>query len=264
MSKRHRTALRGALLAWMACAALSLDAAPLRAQEQPGAAKTNETGEAPADSGSKDERNAQQRQVQEAAELAGRQRTDEALAKVDEALAGYQATFANEKRRINSIRQPAEALLYMAQAANDGVNAIAVEFEYGFAWYLRGYLLVELGRLDEALVMLRKAVELSPMNAQYQSELGNLHQMRKDWSAALAAYESARDASGFSPEDSKRHDEGRALRGQGFVLIEMGRLDDAEAALRQALALDPQDRGAANELEYIRQMREKAGSAKAE
>ena len=204
-------------------------------------------------------RSQQQELVLQAAELSNQGHIQEAMAKVEEALAAYRVHFADEKRKIYSIREPAEALLYMAQAANADNGAIAVEFEYGFAWFLHGYLLVEQGRLDEAQVSLSKAIELSPMNSQYQSELGNLYQARKDWPAALAAYQAAQGASELSPEDGKSHDEGRALRGQGFVLIEMGHLDEAEKALKSALELDPADRRAKEELEYVSQLRSKFG-----
>lgn len=240
----------------LVCLLHVLVAIPLYAQDRPAA----QPADAASAANGKDE-DPQQQLVYQAAELANQQQTAEALAKVEQALEGYQARFADEKRSIYSARDPKESLLYMAQAANAKTSAVAVGFEYGFAWYLRGYLLVELKRYDEALAALRKAAELSPMNAQYQSELGNLYQERRDWPAALAAYRSARGASEFSPEETKRQDEGRALRGQGFVLIETGDLDGAEVALKQALALDPDDRRAKEELDYIRQIRKKGTEA---
>jgi Flp pilus assembly protein TadD len=49
---------------------------------------------------------------------------------------------------------------------------------------------------------------------------------------------------------------GRALRGKGFVLVELGKLDEAEAMYRRCLAIDPADTKAANELRYVQSRRQ--------
>ena len=199
--------------------------------------------------------NAQQVLVREAAQLASQGNTEAALVQVDEALADYTSRFSGEQGRVYSIRDGAEALLYMAMAANDGQQATAVEFEYGFAWYLRGYLLVEQQRLDEALGSLEKAAELSPMNSQYLSEAAHIHQGRKDWARALDLYERAEGYSAFSGDQAQQH-KARALRGQGFVLVRMGRLDEAEKAYREALAIDPADARAKDGLNAVDELRD--------
>ena len=222
---------------------------PLLAQE------ATSTGEQePAAKGDQKEPSAQQLLVREASQLVGEGKTQDALTKVEEALESYESRFSEQKGRIYSIRDPAEALLYMAMAANDKQDAIAVEFEYGFAWFLRGYLLVEQRRLDDALVSLNKAVELSPMNSQYLSEAAHIHQGRRNWAEALALYESAEAYSEFSGDQTQEH-KARALRGQGFVLARMGRFDGAEKACRGALAIDPADARAKEGLKAVDELR---------
>ncbi|ABC27512.1 protein containing tetratricopeptide repeats (TPR1, TPR2) [Hahella chejuensis KCTC 2396] len=46
-----------------------------------------------------------------------------------------------------------------------------------------------------------------------------------------------------------------ALRGIGFILIEMERLDEAEEALQKSLIIEPDNDVAINELEYINELR---------
>jgi Flp pilus assembly protein TadD len=47
----------------------------------------------------------------------------------------------------------------------------------------------------------------------------------------------------------------RAWRGQGYCLVEQGKLNEAEAMYRKCLALDPKDNKARGELEYIQGLR---------
>ena len=49
-----------------------------------------------------------------------------------------------------------------------------------------------------------------------------------------------------------------AFRGIGYDLVEMGRLDDAEAAYRKCLAIIPDEPKSLGEIEYIREQRKKA------
>ena len=53
-----------------------------------------------------------------------------------------------------------------------------------------------------------------------------------------------------------------ALRGRGFALTELGRLDEAEVAYRDSLKLKPENEVALAELKYIAGL--KSGSAKSE
>jgi Flp pilus assembly protein TadD len=47
----------------------------------------------------------------------------------------------------------------------------------------------------------------------------------------------------------------RLLRGRGFALTELGRLDDAEEAYRESLVSEPNNPRAAGELNYIARLR---------
>jgi tetratricopeptide (TPR) repeat protein len=51
-------------------------------------------------------------------------------------------------------------------------------------------------------------------------------------------------------------DRARVYRGRGFALIELQRLDEAEAAYVEALKLEPNHQGAKDELAYIAQLRQ--------
>lgn len=210
---------------------------------------------APASASADNKQSAERKLVYQAVDLLGKGAADQALERIDRAIAGYETRFSGSRQQIYSAREMTETLLYMGEAASGNKDAIAVEPEYGYAHYFRGYALVELGRHDEALPSLQKAVSLSPYNAQFMAELGNWYQDRKDWPNALSYYERAQGASEFSPEDLKKSELSRALRGIGFVYIEQRKLDEAEAIYKRCLELDPEDKTAQNELEYVRQLR---------
>ncbi len=120
------------------------------------------------------------------------------------------------------------------------------------AFYLKAYAFVDLGRLDQAKSCLETAVGLSPCNSRYLSELGYIYQIEKDWDMALQAYSAAGGESIlFSLPDEKDYDQGRAWRGEGFVLVELGKLEEAKALYKKCLELDPNDKKALAELKYI-------------
>jgi len=179
----------------------------------------------------------------------------EAVAKADALIAEFDAAYAGDKRRIYCARDPAETIAYMLIAASDWQSAIALDATWPTALFFKGFALIDLHRSDEAGPLLERAVALSPSNAQFLAELGEWHKSRRRWDAAYDHIERARDASALSPEAMKAFDEGRALRGMGFVLIELGKLDEGERRFHEALKLNPNDAGAKGELDYISRQR---------
>ncbi|MCS0584003.1 tetratricopeptide repeat protein [Massilia pinisoli] len=199
----------------------------------------------------------QQQQVDAAARLLQQGKPAEAIDGVDKVIAHFEALRKDKTDLAYCARSPAEYLVYLLQATKDGTPASV----YGPAWcdayFLRGYALIELGRIGEARAALERAVQLAPREAHYRSELAELYAREKNWDEALAAF----DASAKVAEESvdKEHNNaelGRALRGKGFVLVELAKLDEAEAMYRRCLEIDPADRKAMNELRYVLQRRQ--------
>ena len=122
---------------------------------------------------------------------------------------------------------------------------------------MKGYALLELGDVEAARDSIEQAIALSPGNATYLAERAYTLQVERKWEESMAAYLEAEEAADFSPEETQAKETARALRGRGFALIELERFDEAQALYERSLALDPEDKIAANELEYIRQMTER-------
>ena len=57
--------------------------------------------------------------------------------------------------------------------------------------------------------------------------------------------------------ERKLEDLGSAWRGEGYCLVEQGKLDEAEAIYRKALEANPKDQKSQGELRYIEGLRKK-------
>ena len=79
-------------------------------------------------------------------------------------------------------------------------------------------------------------------------EMGAALNTAGEWQKAYEVYRAVL----LSPDQTTH---AQAYRGAGFSLIELNRLDDAEAAFRQALRLEPDSESAKWELDYIAHLR---------
>ncbi|MBI5478012.1 MAG: tetratricopeptide repeat protein [Deltaproteobacteria bacterium] len=109
-----------------------------------------------------------------------------------------------------------------------------VDPAYGFARYLRGVALGDLGRLEEALVELERAVEWNPVSDRAHLELGWVRARLGRHEEAVTAY--ARAATLY--EAGGKPAAGQAHRGRGYCLAALGRTEEAIAAYRRSLKFD--------------------------
>jgi hypothetical protein len=120
---------------------------------------------------------------------------------------------------------------------------------YSRAFYLLGFIAVEQGDLLNATMLLDASLSLE-QHPDAMTERAVLAQQAKTLDVALDLYTRASTAARSS--DRQR---ARAWRGRGSVLIDMNRLDDAEAAYRTSLELQPDHRLALAQLDYIAKRR---------
>lgn len=103
---------------------------------------------------------------------------------------------------------------------------------------------------SEALAMLDRGLAYGPQLPGLLSEkgvaLGALHRPGE----ALAAYKAGAE----SPLLNDRQ-RGIILRGEGYALVDLNRLDEAEAAYKESLKVDPDHGHAVKELQYIESVR---------
>ncbi len=173
----------------------------------------------------------------------------------------YTTKYAHSDKRIYSARGPMQSMLYLARAANaEKRSAIALGPAWGMAYWARGYAYAEMARYPEAEGELRKAVALSPSDAQYQNELAYALQAQLRFADSLAIYEQVPGMVPLMddwPDSLKNEYLCKAYRGQGYDLAELGRFDDAEKAYRECLKIFPDEPKSKGELAWIAEQRAK-------
>jgi tetratricopeptide (TPR) repeat protein len=195
--------------------------------------------------------------LQEARRLIDHKNPAAAIERCDKVITAFKARYGNSKQKITCGRTSAEVLGSLLQAAADKNNAIGLSSTWADAYYMKAYALQDLGRLPEAKTNVQRALAMSPFNSQYRSELGEIYQLEKNWAKAKQEFAEAEDNAKLAPEESKAAELGRARRGLAYVLVELGKLDEAEKKYQQCLAADSNDMRAKRELEYVRGLKAK-------
>jgi Flp pilus assembly protein TadD len=131
----------------------------------------------------------------------------------------------------------------------------------GSAWcraqYIRGFALVDLKRFDDAQAGFERLIQFAPQRSRYLNELGYVLQQKRQWQASIDSYNRANAGADLLEPADRDYERCVALRGLGYDLVELGRLDDAEAAYRKCLAITPNEPKSLGEIEYINEQRKK-------
>lgn len=169
---------------------------------------------------------------------------------------------AKEKRRVYSGQTMQMVLSNMMVAAADKKDAVDYGPSYGEAVFFKGYILIDLGRGGEAAAFLDRAVMLSPSNPQFLCEDASWHARHNESALGLELYKRCEAENSMTDEKAQPHLRAVALRGQGYALIDLDRLDEAESRYRASLELEPDNRVALGDLQVIQQKRAAAAKSK--
>jgi tetratricopeptide (TPR) repeat protein len=207
--------------------------------------------------------------LQEARNLIDNKKPPPGIEKCEKVITAFEAHYGKGEHKIYCARSSTENLAYLMTAAaamdkgefdKGKKNAICLSSTWADAFYIKGYALQELRRMAEAKVALKRAVEFSPQNSQYLSELASLYVLEKNWDEAMKAFRAAEDNAPISPDNVRSEELGRARRGIGYILVELGKLNEAEKKYEECIADNPKDSRAAAELEYVRDLNRKTKS----
>ena len=164
-------------------------------------------------------------------------------------------------RRLVSVATTAEYEAFLAEHA-DGLPTEWIDMACPMAYDLKGYIFSGMGKFADAMPWLDRAIALAPYYGLARNERayvlahsGHLQEGLAAYRETVAIANSHADAAQIKPI---------ALRGIGWILIEQGDLDGAEAVYRESLQLDPNNATATSELDYIRGLRKKAQAGSSE
>jgi tetratricopeptide (TPR) repeat protein len=201
-------------------------------------------------------------QLSIATKLLGEHQPQQALPQIEQVIATYEARFRagadwKNGQVVYCARTPAESLTYLLEAAAQHRSAVVITAPWAEAYHLQSYALTDLKRFFDARVAIDRALALSPRNAVMLGESAQLYVVAHDWQRSLAGFRAAATAAEISPPETKSAELRRAWRGVGYVDVELRNLDEAEAMYRKCLELDPDDKLAARELDYVLKLRQR-------
>jgi tetratricopeptide (TPR) repeat protein len=147
----------------------------------------------------------------------------------------------------------AAALGVVMTAALGGQKSTQVVYNtYPNAAFLLGSYKIEARDPRGAIEWLDKGLALQPTNLLLVCEKASALFLLQRFGDALALLD---EAAAAPDEQFYIAGQARLQRTRGFALVELNRLDEAEAAYKASLVLEPDHGGAKNELTYIAQMR---------
>jgi len=118
---------------------------------------------------------------------------------------------------------------------------------YSQRWWQLAVVNREEGKYEEAIRCIEQGLQLEPDHPYLWVQWGLILCAMAHYDEALFAHQTAETVRTWSPDSVKAW----ALRSQGYVLIELGRLSEAKSAYARSLALEPDNGNARNELDYI-------------
>ena len=128
-----------------------------------------------------------------------------------------------------------------------------IDWGYAECLSMQAFVEAERGNFARAIEILDATHKLAPYEVGVDIELAHSLLGAHRPEEALEVYSQALAVTRRFASQAQR--EAVALRGVGVTLVELGRFDEAEAALRESLKIDPDSPVAKDELDYIRQVR---------
>ncbi|SDN10210.1 tetratricopeptide repeat protein [Polaromonas sp. JS666] len=190
-------------------------------------------------------------QVNDLVALVRAKRLSDAERKAIELQEKFEASFDRKMRQYSF--QSKEEYLEFKQSAPEQFEWI--DWGYKETLQMKAFIAADKREFPTALSILATIEKIAPASAGTAAERGYILNQLGQPENALAAYKKALSLS--TRYQSQRPFQAAALRGIGFALIELSKLDEAEAVFNDSLKIEPANKVALNELAYIRDLRAK-------
>jgi TPR repeat protein len=201
--------------------------------------------------------------LQRAETLIRKRQLDEATTVIDEVIRNFEALTKDAGTRYLCFSDDAEYRRYL-DGAKSGANhdprpVVRIHNAYATALSRKGWLLIERKDWDGAIGWFDRQILIEPFAVGAYTEKGYSLNRKGAPQEALAVYQQALD---LAEATGQQRYSAIAMRGMGSTLIELERLDEAADMFDRSLILDPANRTALHELEYIGVQKLKAASLK--
>jgi hypothetical protein len=192
--------------------------------------------------------------VVRAASLIRQERYEEAESLLDSVLSWFKACMNDRGKTYISVANR-EELAAIEKEHPDQAFVWIDDVSYGETLHLKTFIAMAHRDLEEALRRSNTVVQFRPYSAAVYIERGGILNQLRQPAKALVAYQKALAlAERFSSNANMR---AAALRGIGFTHVELKDLSSARRAIEQSLKLDPDNKIARQELNYITDMEKK-------
>ena len=181
----------------------------------------------------------------------------EAIRLVEPVIAAYESEYPLSDKMVFCADGPEQSLLLLGMAITAKKDGVTLDRTWCSALFIKGFALIDVNRSNDALPFLQKASDMAPLNAHYMNEYAEWYKSNRRWQESYDIFAKAREVVHYMPKDEQNEMEARSLRGMGFAMIELGKLDEAEKLFTQSLKLLPKHAGALSELQYIADQRRK-------
>lgn len=167
-------------------------------------------------------------------------RAAQALRKLDAVIRGYVARYP-DRQALRVARSPQESMHYALWGALEKQPVRILLNGWAEALYLKSLAHAERNERDAADAALAEALALSPQNARFLLAWAERLASSGSYSAALAAFEAAEQATELAPTALQAIERASAIRGSAALLVRNGEVEQARQRLRKALAATPND-----------------------
>ena len=129
-----------------------------------------------------------------------------------------------------------------AEAEREGKRVVELDPNYatGVQWYAS--ILLDIGKVDEAAAMYKRASELDPLSGAINDGMTNIYQVKKDYEACIANSLKFVD---IDPSFAAAH------RNLAFCYLKVGRNDEAITEIEKAAQLDNRSGWVLGDLGYV-------------
>ncbi len=198
--------------------------------------------------------NDQMQNINSAVTLIKEKKFTEANTALDKIIASIKSQMTEQNTSYFCFRSDEQYQKYISELAPNATSTPPIRVSWAFckALYLKAFIASGQKQWDQALILLQEQRKYAPMATQNYFEEGYIYNQQRKPKLAIETYLKGIELG--KKNNISDQEIAIALRGLGYAQIELGQFDEAQKTLQQSLKLDPNNKIAISELNYIKQV----------